>query len=92
VRNELEQLGVVTFGDLERELVLMATDITRGRLLHLPWDYPRLDLDPDEQLVADAVRASISIPLFFEPVKLSDRTLVDGGVLSNFPIEIFDAP
>ena len=111
VAEELERLGVRTFADLRRrdaradanltpdrsyKLVVMATDITRGRLLRLPWDYPRLNLDPDEQLVADAVRASISIPLFFEPVTLRDgqtgeaRTLVDGGVLSNFPIEIFD--
>jgi NTE family protein len=92
VRDELELLGVRTFADLERELVLTATDITRGRLLRLPWDYERLGLEPDEQLVADAVRASISIPLFFEPVTLGDRTVVDGGVLSNFPIEIFDVP
>ena len=97
VRDELEQLGVTTFADLKRrdaeqpyKLVVTATDITRGRLLRLPWDYKLVDLDPDEQLVADAVRASISIPLFFEPVQLGDRTLVDGGVLSNFPIEIFD--
>ncbi len=108
---ELKQLGVTTFGDLRRtdpkadrntapyqryKLVVMATDVTRGRLLRLPWDYRLLHLDPDEQLVADAVRASISIPLYFEPVTLRDgetgeeTTLVDGGVLSNFPIEIFD--
>ena len=42
------------------------------------------------------MRASSSIPLFFEPVVVRDgksgeqTTLVDGGVLSNFPIEIFD--
>jgi NTE family protein len=111
VAEELEQLGVQTFADLRRKdrradanlapyqaykLVVMATDITRGRLLRLPWDYHLLNLDPDQQLVADAVRASISIPLFFKPVTLRDgetgeeRTLVDGGVLSNFPIEIFD--
>ena len=58
--------------------------------------YHLLNLDADQQLVADAVRASISIPLFFEPVTVCDgetgeqHTLVDGGVLSNFPIEIFD--
>ena len=93
VRDELERLGVRTFADLKRRtLVVTATDITRGRLLRLPWDYESLGLDPDEQPVADAVRASISIPLFFEPVTLGDRTLVDGGVLSNFPIAIFDAP
>jgi NTE family protein len=111
VADELAALGVRTFGDLRRsdphddptrerfqryKLVVMATDVTHGRLLRLPWDYELLHLDPDEQLVADAVRASISIPLYFEPVDLRDgdsderTTLVDGGVLSNFPIEIFD--
>lgn len=111
VRDELEALGVRTFGDLRRvdpgddenlgperryKLVVMATDVTNGRLLRLPWDYPKLGLDPDVQLVADAVRASISIPLYFDPVLVRDATtgervtLVDGGVLSNYPIEIFD--
>lgn len=93
VRDELERLGVRTFADLQPDaLVVTATDITRGRLLRLPWDYESLGLDPGEQLVADAVRASISIPLFFEPVPLGDLTLVDGGVLSNFPIQMFDRP
>ena len=54
------------------------------------------DLEPDEQLVADAVRMSLSIPFYFEPCELRNRstgktaTIVDGGVLSNFAIEIFD--
>ncbi len=79
----------------EYKLVVMATDVTRGRLLRLPWDYARLGLDPDKQRVADAVRASISIPLYFDPVTIHSGggepiTLVDGGVLSNFPIEVFD--
>jgi NTE family protein len=111
VYDELQQRGVTTFGDLRDKdrradknlepyrrykLVVMVTDITRGRLLRLPWDYALLNLKPDEQLVADAVRASSSIPLYFEPVTVRDgnsgeqTTLVDGGVLSNFPIEIFD--
>lgn len=111
VRAELAALGVHTFADLRRsdpgcdaglgperayKLVVMATDVTHGRLLRLPWDYGLLGMDPDEQLVADAVRASISIPLYFDPVVVRDRatgervTLVDGGVLSNYPIEIFD--
>jgi len=111
VRRELERRGVRTFGDLRRDdpgddenlepyqrykLVVTATDITSGRLLRLPWDYHLLHRNPDEQLVADAVRASISIPRYFEPVTVRDgetgepATLVDGGVLSNFPLEIFD--
>ena len=111
VFEKLKSFGVSTFGDLrwtdggadpnlsdnrQYKLVVMATDVTRGRLLRLPWDYPLLNLDPDEQIVADAVRASMSIPLFFDPVLIRDgktgeaTTLVDGGVLSNFPVEIFD--
>jgi len=109
---ELEQLGVRTFADLKRRdpdadpaldtperryrLVVMATDVTHGRLLRLPWDYSLFGLDPDEQLVADAVRMSLSIPFYFEPCTLRDAatgtpsTIVDGGLLSNFPIEVFD--
>ncbi|MFL6095259.1 MAG: patatin-like phospholipase family protein [Blastococcus sp.] len=110
--DELGKLGVRTFADLRRDdpdddpalltpehrygLVVMATDVTNGRLLRLPWDYPMFGLDPDEQRVADAVRMSMSIPFYFDPRTLrnpvtgDEATIVDGGVLSNFAIEIFD--
>jgi NTE family protein len=109
LRRELGILGVRTFADLRRDdpgddpavdqryrLVVMATDVTHGRLLRLPWDYTLFDLDPDEQPVADAVRMSLSIPFYFRPCALRHAgtgevsTIVDGGVLSNFAIEIFD--
>jgi NTE family protein len=107
IRGRLKDLGVTTFGDLalddpqipeERRyrLAVTVTDVTTGQLVRLPWDYRRVyGLDPDEQLVADAVRASMSIPFYFRPVTLTSAagvtsTLVDGGVLSNFPIDSFD--
>lgn len=34
-----------------------------------------------------AVRASMSIPSFFNPVTLNGKLLVDGGVINNFPVE-----
>jgi NTE family protein len=77
-------------------LVVMAADITNGWLVRLPWDYERLyGLPADEQPVVDAVRASMSIPFYFKPFELTDadssaHTLVDGGVLSNFAIDVFD--
>ena len=105
----VEECGVETFADLalddqdasltpERRfrLVVTATDVTRGDLVHLPWDYERTyGLEPSRQRVVDAVRASMSIPFFYEPVTVTGTggvtsTLVDGGVLSNFPIDIFD--
>jgi NTE family protein len=73
------------------KLVVIVADIGRGRLLRLPWDYHLLGRDPDTQLVADAVRASTSIPFFYQPVKLGSTLLVDGGLLSNFPVDTFDA-
>jgi NTE family protein len=109
---QLAALGVRTFGDLRIEdpgsslppersyrLVVMTSDVTRARLVRLPWDYPQYGLDPDEQSVADAVRASMSIPFFYEPLRFTSRNaegkeqtsyMVDGGMLSNFPIEVFD--
>ena len=79
----------------ERAVVTVA-DVTLGQLVRLPWDYQRLyGLDPDEQSVADAVRASTAIPFFYHPAQLTSAdgrtsTLVDGGLLSNFPIDSLD--
>ena len=36
----------------------------------------------------EAVRASISIPLFFEPVKQGKRLLIDGGILNPLPLHV----
>jgi NTE family protein len=84
-------------GDRAFKLVVTATDVTRGRALRLPWDYrDAFGLEPAAQPVAEAVRMSLSIPLFFRPCRLAHaRTnqasmIVDGGVLSNFPVEMFD--
>lgn len=109
IADQLADLGVSTFGDLRLDddelapeqryrLVVTAADVTTGQLVRLPWDYRRLyGLDPDEQPVADAVRASMSIPFVFRPVTLTgatgrESTLVDGGLLSNYPIDSLDRP
>lgn len=107
IETELRNLGVRIFGDLSIDdpdlpaeqryrLVVTVADVTRGHLVRLPWDYGRLyGLDPDEQPVADAVRASMAIPFFFRPVTLTSTggltsTLIDGGLLSNFPMYSLD--
>ncbi|MGE5458869.1 MAG: patatin-like phospholipase family protein [Methanobacterium sp.] len=73
----------------------IATDLTDHRMLVLPWDLKDFGYDPDEYSIAMAVRMSMSIPLFFEPVKLTDNYgkthyIVDGGVLSNYPVWLLD--
>jgi NTE family protein len=39
--------------------------------------------------IAEAVHASASIPLFFQPLAVGPTVLVDGGLLSNFPSFVF---
>lgn len=78
-------------------LVVMTSDISRGQLVRLPWDCGRYGIDADLYRIVDAVRASMSIPFFFKPSVLRGKhgesaTVVDGGMLSNFPIECFDRP
>jgi len=40
--------------------------------------------------VAEAVRMSMSIPLFFQAMDENGETFVDGGVFRNYPIKLFD--
>ena len=76
---------------------VIASDITGRRLLVLPRDAVRLGVEePDSFEVALAVRMSAGIPFYFEPVRFRNRKtgrkhlIVDGGVLSNFPVWLFD--
>jgi NTE family protein len=108
MRELLEAKGVRTFGDLIRredveikyryKAQVIASDVTERCLLVLPRDAPKLGIaDPDDLNVALAVRMSMSIPIFFEPVKFPnpqtgrEHLIVDGGMLSNFPVWLFDA-
>lgn len=108
IGEQLGTLGVQTFAQLyspdpgsslpadqQYKLVVVASDVTRGNLLRLPWDYSTFHLPSDSQRVADAVRSSMSIPFFYRPVELdfpgaAPSVLVDGGMLSNFPVDVFD--
>ncbi len=61
--------------------------------LNIPYRAVAADLYTGEEVIFDrgplfeAVRASISIPSLFRPVKYGFRTLVDGGVVNTMPID-----
>ncbi|MFD0670552.1 patatin-like phospholipase family protein [Cohnella sp. GCM10027633] len=99
----LSSKGIRVFGDLPPgKLQIIASDITNGKLLVLPQDIEAYDLDPRMLPVAKAIRMSASIPYFFDPVvvrqpqrykarvKARSSYIVDGGLLSNFPLWLFD--
>ncbi len=102
MRDLLSRKGKTRFGDLRNgsdsdpqrayKLRVIASDLSARSMLVLPQDAPQLGHDPDELEIAEAVRMSMSIPVFFEPVIAADHVIVDGGLLSNFPVWLFDAP
>lgn len=79
------------------KLVVVASDLVRLRLVRIPWYVEReYGITPDTMPVADAVRMSTAIPFFFKPFPLRSAltqqtsVMVDGGLVSNFPVDIFD--
>ena len=64
------------FNDLPIPFVCIATDLYTGDEVVL-----------NSGSLTRAVRASMSIPGYFPPVKYKDTYLVDGGVVNNYPAE-----
>ncbi len=100
IKNKLQAKGIRTFADLEQgKLQIIASDISMGKLLILPDGIARYGYNPQKLEVAKAVRMSTSLPFFFDPVMIKNSPsgykakyiyIVDGGILSNFPLWIFD--
>ncbi|AUX44676.1 uncharacterized protein SOCE26_061430 [Sorangium cellulosum] len=111
LRDALRAKRVRTFGDLlmpgcEREedpsrkyrVHVIASDITRGRMLVLPDDINTelYGVEPDDLDVAQAVMMSSSYPPVLSPVRLRgangvESYIADGALTSAFPIHLFDA-
>ena len=86
--------GRATFGEFRqrgfRDLYITAVNISRHRVeVFSPDDTPDVS-------VADAVLMSGTIPLFFEALQFDGHSFgkgdyyVDGGLLSNYPLHVFD--
>lgn len=75
--------GPVRFKDLPIPTFVIATELLGCK--------PKIwsQVHSRDDYVALAVRASCSIPFFFQPVQFGDNRLVDGGVLSNLPTFVF---
>lgn len=93
----LKQKGIRNFDDIEEDkLKIIISDISNGRMVTIPDDLVRYG-ESSKFSIAKAVRMSSTIPFFFRPVKWKVKNqktfyyIVDGGILSNFPIWIFDS-
>ncbi len=70
--------------DRLRNLYVVTTNLTRQVA-----EVFSAETRPDVSVV-QAVRMSMSIPLFFEAVRFEEDLYVDGGVSWNYPIDLFD--
>ncbi|MGM8365112.1 patatin-like phospholipase family protein [Virgibacillus sp. W0181] len=95
--DHLAAKNVYTFKDLPRGyLKVVVSDLTLGKLIVIPDDLERVyGIDPWYFPIAKAVRMSAGFPYFFMPTALSQASkekslIVDGGLLSNFPLWVFE--
>lgn len=82
VINLLNSLSVgytdsLVFSDLPIPFICMATNLVNGEAVIL-----------DRGEIAKAIRASMAIPIVFDPVVMGNSMLVDGGLVNNFPAKI----
>lgn len=68
-----------------KDLYTIGVNLTTGMAEKFSYESTHADVP-----IALAVRISMSIPLFFKAVKLNNDIYVDGGVMQNYPISIFD--
>ena len=80
-----------TFIDLKgkfKELHVIACDLNTRALVDFNWN------DTPDVIISEAIRCSMSIPIFFDSFRLSqgynNHLFTDGGLVWNFPLEIFD--
>ena len=70
-------IGNKNIEDLDIRFACVATDILSGEEIVI-----------DQGSLIEAIRASISIPVFFTPVKHKDSFLVDGGIVNPVPVDL----
>lgn len=89
VSNDLKSKGgMQTFADFKaagfRDLYVSVTNVSQ----HINEIFSN-ETQPNMP-VADAVRMSMSIPLYFESIEYNGNRYSDGGVVNNYPMQVFD--
>jgi NTE family protein len=90
-------LGVVEGQHLDQvfqDLLMPVAGVTDFDALPIPFRAVATDLATGDEVVlgqgslANALRASMSVPGVFAPVTIDDRLLVDGGMSNNLPVDV----
>ncbi len=90
-QKQLDQFNVTMMSDVKMPLVITAVDLISGKLVIFT-NVPKYFVTKKEWIIvsdvrlADAVRASCTVPIVFNTKKLLEMQLVDGGVKMNLPV------
>ena len=66
----------ISFNKLQTPFICIATNMMNGKADVL-----------DRGVLTKAMRASMAIPILFDPIKIGDTLYADGGLVSNFPAD-----
>jgi len=96
-RDLILPMGVIDGPKLDlilRELTIDVSHISDFDDLPIPFRAIATDIERGEAYVmgqgdlAQAIRASMSVPGVFAPLRMNDRLLVDGGIVGNLPVDV----
>jgi len=73
----IRQVGDILFSDLKTPFAAITTDIADGKAVSIT-----------SGRLAPAVRASCSVPGIFIPVRIGDKSLVDGSISDTVPVNV----
>lgn len=69
-------IGINDFSKFPKKFAAVATDLNSGEGVMIT-----------KGSIATAIRASLSLPSIFAPVRSGDRLYIDGGVVRNLPVQ-----
>lgn len=86
-------IGTTKLGDIATPLIIPATDVGNGCVHVFKSSYDKEFVRDKDVLLRDAIMASCSAPTYFDPVKVNQYLLADGGVWANCPamVAVIDA-
>jgi len=79
--------ALYTFADLYKDrkikLVIIGCNVNRRREIRFSREiYPNMS-------IVNAIRISMALPLVFRPIRMNKEYYVDGGIINNYPMEVF---
>ncbi len=67
-----------------KKVILCTTCLNTKEIIYVSYDnFPNLD-------ILTAIRMTTSVPILFPPVLYDNKLYIDGGLLNNFPIDLFE--